>query len=393
MHVKQFSISGGRPTLHFSFLLAGFFILTGLSGPLKAQNKKAYHVLVGTYTNGKSKGIQVYSFDARTGKMVFEHEVPLNNPSYLNFSPDARVLYAVSENNGTQGKVTAYSFDAHSGDLTLLNSFPSGGIAPCYVSTDQTGKLVFVANYSSGTIAAFHTQADGSLKENPQILTNEGSSINKARQEHAHAHSAVVSPDNKFLFTADLGVDKEFIYRIDAADSLSPLKPATPAYFQAEAGNGPRHFIFDTKGKFAYLVQELSGSITTFTYEDGKIEPVQTISLLPSTLNGIAGAADIHMSADGRFVYASNRAEYNDLSIFSVDSKSGKLSFAGRSPSYGKTPRNFSIAPDGNYLVVANQKSDDIFVLPRDKRTGKLSAPVGRVEAGAPVCIRFAEKK
>lgn len=392
MHFKKLLNSGNSRRIYFSFLFAGFVFGAGLSSPLHAQSKKGYHVLVGTYTNGKSKGIQVYSFDPGTGKMTFEHEVPLNNPSYLNFSPDHKVLYAVSENNGTEGKITAYSFNPHTGDLSLLNSFSSGGIAPCYVSTDKSGKLVFIANYSSGTIAAFHTHADGSLIENPQILTNEGSSVNKARQEHAHAHSVVVSPDNNFLFTADLGVDKEFIYRIDTTDGAAPLKPASPAFYQATAGNGPRHFIFDTKGKFAYLVQELSGTITTFTYADGKIEPIQSVSLLPSTLNGIAGAADIHISSDGRFLYASNRADYNDLSIFSVDKKSGKLTFSGRSSSFGKTPRNFALAPDGNFLLVANQKSDDIFVLPRSRRSGELSAPVQKIEVGAPVCIRFAEK-
>lgn len=371
----------------FAFIVLFFFSLTAFS-----QSQPAYHVLVGTYTKGKSKGIQVYSYDSKTGKMAFEHEVPLSNPSYLCLSPDNKLVYAVSEENGKDGSVTAFTFDARTGELHQLNALSSGGIAPCYVSTDHTGKLVFVANYSSGTVTTFHTGADGSLLPNPEIITNAGSSKNAARQDHAHAHSAVVSPDNKFLFTADLGTDKEMVYKIDAADVVNPLTPSTPAFYTLPAGNGPRHFIFDATGKFAYLIQELSGTVTTYAYSNGTLDSLQSVPLVNAGVTGKIGAADIHLSADRKFLYASNRGDFNTISCFSVNRTNGLLTYQSMISSFGKAPRNFAISPDGKFVIVGNQNSDDAYVLPRDTHTGKLSPYIQKLDIGAPVCLKFVKK-
>lgn len=369
---------------------AVFFLVALFNfNPVFSQKQPAYHVLIGTYTNGKSKGIQVYSFNARTGKMTFKNEVPISNPSYLCLSPDSKKVYAVSEDNGKDGTVSSFTFNATTGELTLLNIKSSGGIAPCYVATDKSGKYVFVANYMSGTIAAYRVLNDGSLGDTPQILTNSGSSFNKARQEHAHAHSTVISPDNKYLFTADLGIDKEMTYKLDTSNHLTPLSAATTPFYQAVAGSGPRHLVFSNSGNFAYLIQELTATIVTFKYASGKLLPIQTSPLIPAGTTGQAGAADIHLSYDGKFLYGTNRGTYNEIITFSVDQSTGMLTYASRISSFGKTPRNFAISPEGNFVLVANQNSDDAFVLPRDRKTGKLSPFIQKLEIGAPVCIKL----
>lgn len=358
-----------------------------------AQTKDGYHVLVGTYTKGKSKGIEVYSYNVKTGKLTFENETPVSNPSYLCLSPDNRFVYAVSEEDGKDGSVSAFSFNAHSGKLAFLNKFSSEGIAPCYISTDHTGKLVFVANYTSGTIAAFHTSADGLLIEKPQVIVNSGSSLNKERQEHAHAHSVVVSPDNKYLFTADLGTDKEMVYTINLQEKTSPLKPSAPAFYKEPAGSGPRHLVFSNDARFAYLIHELSGTITTFRFAAGKFKTIQTTSLVPAGPALKVGAADIHLSADGKFIYGSDRGDYNDIAAFSVNKQSGLISYKSRISSFGKTPRNFALSPDGRFLLVGNQNSDDAYVLPRNTVTGKLSPYSQKLEIGSPVCVKFVKIK
>ncbi len=367
------------------FFLCALFHLN----PVFSQKQPGYHVLIGTYTKGKSKGIQVYSFDSKTGKMTFEKEVPLSNPSYLCLSPDNTKVYAVSEDNGKDGTVSAYKFNTTTGELTLLNTKSSEGIAPCYVATDKSGKYVFVANYMSGTIAAYRLLPDGSLSNSPQILTNKGSSSNKVRQEHAHAHSTVISPDNKYLFTADLGTDKEMSYKLDTSNHSTPLSAANTPFYQAVSGSGPRHLIFSNSGRFAYLIQELTATIVTFRYANGKLSPIQTSNMIAKGVNGQAGAADIHLSYDGKFLYGTNRGTFNDITGFSVNQHTGMLAYAGKISSFGKTPRNFAISPEGNFLLVANQNSDDVYVVPRDKKTGKLSPFIQKLEIGAPVCIKL----
>lgn len=321
--------------------------------------------------------------------MVFESETAISNPSFLCLSPDNTRVYAVSEDNGKEGLVSAFSFNSKTGELHLINSQTSGGIAPCYVSTDRSGKYAFVANYMSGTIAAYRILGNGSLSATAQIITNQGSSKNIDRQEHAHAHSAVISPDNKFLLTADLGTDKEMIYKLDTANHQSPLSPADIPFYKATDGSGPRHLVFGKSGKFAYLIQELTATVVVFKFSNGALTPVQTISLIPAGVEGKAGAADIHLSADGKFLYGTNRGTYNDISALAVNQTNGKLTYLSRQSSFGKTPRNFAISPEGNFVIIANQNSDDVFILPRNVKTGQLSNFIQKTTIGAPVCIKF----
>jgi 6-phosphogluconolactonase len=350
------------------------------------------HLLIGTYTSGKSEGIYVYDFNTSTGDNKFVSSAKIENPSYLTVSPNKKIVYAVTENAdstlmGVGGEVAAFSFDKKKGQLTKINQQFSGGKHPCYVTVDKTGKWVVVANYSSGSAALFPVNKDGSLGAAKQVLQDEGNGPNKDRQEGPHVHSTVLSPDNKFLFTPDLGTDKVMIYQFD--NVKGKLAASTPAYAQSLPGSGPRHFDFHPNKKYAYLMEEMSGTVSVFKYSPGKLKVIQRISALPADFNGVIGSADIHVSADGRFLYCSNRGESNSIAIFSIDSVTGKITIVEHQSTLGKTPRNFNFDPTGNFLLVANQNSDDIIIFKIDKKTGLLTDTGKRIDVPNPVCIKW----
>lgn len=358
-----------------------------LTTDVNAQNK--YDVLIGTYTNTGSEGIYVYSFDETTGALTYKNKVTgIDNPSYLTVSPDKKYVYAISE-SGENSSVSAFNYDVASGRLTFINSQSSGGRGPCYVEVDQTGKFVFTANYGSGSLAAVPVLEDGSLGSDLQQIDHTGASMVKPSQKSPRMHSVVMAPDNKYLIASNLGTDKLGVYQFDASKKSHPLTPANPEFVSLDPGSGPRHFSFHPNGKFAYSVRELDAQVTAFTYQNGQLTPIQTITMLPDNFEGRTGAADIHVSPDGKFVYASNRLDLNEIVIYSVDQTTGNLTFVGRESSMGDHPRNFAIDPTGNFLLVANQNTDDIYVFKRNKETGLLTLTDNKLELGRPVCLKF----
>ncbi|MGL6267379.1 MAG: lactonase family protein, partial [Chitinophagaceae bacterium] len=234
--------------------------------------------------------------------------------------------------------------------------------------------------------------ADGSLGAAKIIIQHSGSGSDKSRQAKPHVHATVISPDNRYLFVPDLGIDKIMIYRFDAKEGK--LKPAKQSFVATKPGAGPRHFTFHPNGKTAYILEELTGSVTVFRYNTrkGNLKPIQNISSLPVGFTGAAGSADIHLSADGRFLYASNRGESNTIAIYAVHPTDGKLSLNGHQPTLGKGPRNFSITPDGNQLIVANQGSDELVIFNRNLETGMLTDSGKRISVPTPVCIQWGQK-
>lgn len=366
-------------------------ILIALSALLlqPVADKDAY-MLVGTYTNGKSKGIYVYKFNSATGKAVPVDSIVIGNPSYLAVSPSQRYVYAVEEQadkNRKGGKIAAFSFNKTTGKLTRLNQQDTGGDHPCYVAVDKTGKWVTAANYSSGSLSIFPVLANGSLGEAKQVIQHEGSGVNADRQQGPHVHSTVFSPDNKFLYVQDLGIDKIMIYSFNS--KTGELKPAPLGNTDTEPGHGPRHLDFHPSGKFAYLIEEMSGTIVAYKYHrNGELETIQGLSALPGDFNGAIGAADIHVSPDGKFLYASNRGDLNDIVIFSINQRTGTLIREGKQSTLGKTPRNFNFDPSGNFLLAANQNSDNIIVFKRNRDTGLLTEE-SRIDVGSPVCIKW----
>ena len=347
--------------------------------------QKEYYMLVGTYTKKTSEGIYVYKFNTETGDFSSVSVAKdIKNPSFLAISPDEKKVYSVGEVDG--GAVLSFSFDKAAGSLTPINSQASEGANPCHIELDKTGKWAFVGNYTGGNLSVLPILKDGSLGKAVQTINHEGKSINEARQEKPHVHSINISADNKQLFVPDLGIDKVMIYNFDA--KLGKLSAANPVAAEVTPGSGPRHFTFHPNNKFAYVIQELNASITAFAYQNGKLVKIQTVDTLPTDFKGNNSCADIHISADGRFLYGSNRF-HDTLVIFEIDPKTGKLSLVGHQSVMGKTPRNFSLDPSNRFVLVANQDSDNIVIFKRDTKTGKLSPTGKEIAVSMPVCIKW----
>lgn len=353
------------------------------------ESSADYYLFVGTYTSESSEGIYVYKFNSTDGSIRYVSKATgISNPSYLAISPDQKRLYAVNESGAEDGsRVSSFSFSKDDGRLTYMNSQPSQGRGPCYVAVDASGKAVFVANYSGGSLAMLPVRSDGSLAEPKVTVHHEGSGINKNRQQSPHVHCAYISPDNSRIFVADLGTDKVVGYRFREGDVLLETSPSS--IYKTEPGAGPRHLTFHPDGRYAYLINELNGTVVAFSYRDGKLEELQTVSTLPSGYTGAISGADIHVSPDGRYLYASNREDLNNIVIFSIEQGSGRLSYAGQHSSGGVHPRNFMIDPTGQYLLAANRNTDNIVVFERNRETGKLSETGTEIEVSMPVCLKM----
>lgn len=366
-------------------------LLSLLTFSFAAAQKNPY-LLIGTYTSGKSEGIYVYKFDASNASSNLISVAKTSNPSYLAIAPNKKTVYAVNETADTTGTVvgggvTAFSFNAADGKLTAMDKQLSGGTNPCYVAVDKTGKWVFAGNYSSGTLAAFAVKPNGSINAASQVIAHTGTGANKDRQEGPHVHSTVLSPDNNYLFVPNLGVDKVYIYQVNK--TTGKLTPTAEKSANSEPGSGPRHFEFAPNGQYAYLMEELTGTVVVYKYNKGKLSKQQRISALPKDFTGAAGSADIHVSPDGKFLYCSNRGDANSITIFSINQQNGKITVVGHQAVLGKTPRNFNFDPTGNYLLVANQQSDEVVIFKIDKKTGLLTDTGKRIEVGNPVCIKW----
>ena len=366
--------------LLFSVFLSLFFL------PLAAQE---HYMIVGTYDSPKSEGVYVYKFNSADGSAIEISHVKTSNPSFVTFSPDGRFVFAVHETapqDGKGGDVAAFAFNKETGSLTFINRQLSGGDHPCHVETDKTGKWLFASNYSSGSLSVLPINADGSLGK-AFTIQHKGIGKNPQRQKGPHTHGAIISSDNSQLIVTDLGIDKVLLYSFDAG--TGKLTPAKQPFAQSVPGSGPRLITFHPNNKFAYLIEELSGTVVVFKYKDGKLKAKQRISSMPAGDTSFAGSADIHVSPDGKFLYASNRGDANTIAIYSISKKDGKLVLLGHQSTLGKSPRNFSIDPSGKFLLCENQNSDEIVVFKRDEITGLLSDSGKRIAVGKPVCIKW----
>ncbi len=288
---------------------------------------------------------------------------------------------------GRGGQVYAYAFDRHSGRLIYLDQQLSRGDDPCNITTDHTGKWLFVANYSGGNFSLFPIEKNGSVEKAVQTIQHYGHGVNPQRQGKPHVHCVLPAPNNRDIFVTDLGLDKVFTYELDA--TTGHLSAGKPPYIEVIPGTGPRHLDFSPNGKYLYLVQEIGGKITVFAYHPGKLETVQTLSTVPADFQGRIWAADIHLSPDGKFLYASNRDDLNDIAIYGVNAKTGKLTFRHRIPSGGRTPRNFALTPDGRYLLAGHQNSGEITIFRRDKKTGSLIPAGHNIPVAHAVCLKM----
>ena len=357
----------------------------------RAQRSLLFYV--GTYTSGKSEGIYLYRLNLSSGEL--KHVATTNgvkDPSFLTIAPSRRYLYAVNEveefAGQKSGAVSAFAVDQRTGELRFLNQQPSLGGAPCYVTMDDAGKFVLVANYVAGNVAVLPVQSDGSLGQAADLKQYQGSSINRERQEGPHAHCIVLDPAGRFVYSCDLGTDKVMIFRFDA--QAGKLIPNEEPWVQLKPGAGPRHLTFHPGGKYAYVINEMHATVTVFAVDQqkGSLKEVQTVPTLPADFKAENTSADIHVSPNGRFLYCSNRG-HDSIAAFKIDARTGRLSFIAHESTQGRAPRNFAIDPTGAFLLAANQKSDNIVTFQLDQKTGWLRPTGHVVEVPSPVCLKF----
>lgn len=350
---------------------------------------KSIRLFIGTYTNtGKSEGIYSYIFDTKTAATTPLSKTVTESPSYLTISQDHEFLYSANQAGDKKGGVSAFKLNAVSGTLTLLNRVQFGSNGPCYITTDQENRFVFMANYNDGYLKVLPIQKDGSLDPNGQLIQQYGKSIYPGRQDSPHVHSTVLSPDHQYLLVQDLGTDLIKVYRVDLSKKSSPLGSVIDS-LKLQPGSGPRHLVFHPiKKDKVYVIQEIVGMITLLSFKKGKIHIEQSVHMEPEDFKGENRAADIHISPDGKYLYGSNRGDANDIVIYAIDA-AGHLTYKSRQSTLGKGPRNFTIDPTGNFLLVANQQSDEVVIFKRDKKTGQLSDTGKRISVGAPVCLQM----
>ncbi|MCU1274775.1 MAG: hypothetical protein JWO48_2206 [Bryobacterales bacterium] len=361
-------------------------ILLGITLGPSALAASKYFAYVGTYTRDKSKGIYSFRFDPASGEFSpIGLAAEVANPSFLTIHPNRKFLYAVSELGN--GSVTAYAIDGKTGALTRLNSVSSGGGGACHLVVDKTGKSLMVANYGSGSVAAFPLGADGRLGDAAVVIKHSGPSVDPRRQRGPHAHAVVLSADSRFLFVPDLGLDQILSYRLDPAKAS--LTANDPPFTKVAPGSGPRHFAFHPKGKYAYVINEMGSRVTAFSYDaaGGALKELQTLSTLPKDFSGEDNSAEVEVDAKGRFLYASNRG-HDSIAVFAIGTD-GKLTLLENTPTNGKTPRSFKIDPTGSYLLAANQDSDNIVQFRINPKTGRLTPTGKTVELSKPVCVQF----
>ncbi|MQU27208.1 beta-propeller fold lactonase family protein [Pseudomonas helleri] len=367
----------------------------------QAASENEVELLVGSYTQGKSQGIYRLQFNSDSGRITPE---PLQvfktaNPSWLTLSKDQQRLFVVNENGKGQsdvvGRISSLAIDPKTNELSLINQVKSLGEEPTHSSLSADERYLFVANYGvhedpGGSLAVLPINDQGQLQAVTQMSSHQASLVNPERQMSAHVHSVVSSPDGKFVFANDLGADKIFVYRYDPAANVEhPLVAANPAAVELPAGSGPRHLLFSKDGKHAYLTTEMSAQVFVFDYADGHLKQRQAVDLAHGQPQEKRAAGALHTSADGKFLYVSNLGKANELLVFTIDPMTGELTEIQRRSVEGDHPREFTLSPNGKFVLVANQMSNAIVVIERDAKTGKLGKTVQTLPMDAPSDVKF----
>jgi len=364
-------------------------LLAGLLSPLSAAPPRDPVVFISAFAKGDQGAIQAYSLDLKSAALKPLHRTAgVENPFFLTLSPDRKFLYAIhaKQFGGKENEeVAAYAITGRTGELKLLNRQSARGTASCYLNVDATGRTLVVANYTSGSVASLPVNPDGSLREAASFFQHTGSSVDPKRQKEPHAHSIVVSPDNRFAYAADLGLDQILCYRLDARTGT--LTPHQPPFAKTPAGAGPRHLIFHPNGKLVYVINEISNSISVFAWDaaTGILTEKQTISTLPKDFKGVSNCADLKFTPDGRRLYGTNRG-HDSIAAYNVGTD-GQLTLIAIEPSLGKGPQNLAITADGGLLLCANLPGKNVAVFRIDAGTGRLKSVGEPIAAVSPSCI------
>jgi len=373
---------------HRRFFSVLFFLLAIVPVFPQTAGQK-FLVFVGTYTDKTdSKGIYAYEFDAATGKLAPKGlAAEASNPSWLVLHPNGKWAYAANE-SGKQSFISAFSVNAKSAKLTLLNKLPAAGEDPCHLSFDKTGKYLFAANYTSGNVVVFPLLPDGKLGEPTSVLKDTGTlGPNKERQEAPHAHWIEADRSNRRVYVSDLGLDRILINAFDPG--TGKLVPAATSSVALAPGTGPRHAAFSTSGDFLYVLGEMLSTITLFVPEaQHGFQKAQVIPMLPPDFKDRNEAAELAIHPNGKWLFASNRG-HDSIVVFTIDPTAGTLRLTAKTSTGGKEPRHFAIDPTGKFLLAENQNSNSILVFRIDPATGALSQVSTTKGVPSPVCLTF----
>jgi 6-phosphogluconolactonase len=364
------------------------FILCIITCAVSIADEARFYL--GATENGETS-ISVWSIDLETGAVSPEGTMhPIENPSYMCVSSDRRFLYSVSERSNFQGRkdgsLSSFRIDERDASLTLLNTVSSLGAGPAHVSLDRTGRFLLSANYGAGSVAVHPIEKNGSLGTPTASVQHSGSSVNERRQRAPHPHSIVAGPKNKYVYVPDLGLDRLKAYRFD--DKTGSLTAAPGKDVVTPPGSGPRHITFHPGGKFAYVTLELTSQLAAYAYNEGSLNEIGIVDMLPPEFEGNSTSAEVRVAPDGRFVYASNRG-HDSIAVFRINTQSGALTPVQQASTLGKTPRNFALDPTGRILVVQNQTTENLSTFHVNKKSGILTPTGHQMKVGNPGMICF----
>ncbi len=350
-----------------------------------AQDKQAagdYFVFVGSYTNptptttSASKGIYAFRFDSKTGTLsAIGLAAETVNPAHVWAHPNGRFLYAANWETGDTvvgDTVSAFAIDHRTGKLTLLNKVSAHGDRANQIVLDPSGKMAVTVTYNSGTVTAYAVEVDGKLSEGFYTDQHAGEPLSP-RQPGPRAHGVVFSKDSRFAYVAELGLDRVYSYRLDAATRT--MTPFDPPYISLKGGSGPRRLQLHPSGRFLYVNHETDSAVSAFEVNSGSLKEIQSLSTLPADYKGSNTTAEIQIDAEGKFLYVTNRG-HDSIAVYSVDPAQGTLTMKETVPSLGRTPRNITIDPTNQYLIAANQAGENVVMFRIDHRTGHLT-PTG----------------
>lgn len=356
-------------------------------------------VFIATYSQGSSRGIYRATFNGQTGTLSTPSlAATLANPSWFAVNRAQTRLFAVSEvgsqPSNTVGYISSYRLSS-GGHLTFINRVKDLGDDPTHLILSRDERYLFVSNYAlddspGGMLVTIPVEPNGKLEPISQAFSFKGSHVDPIRQSSSHVHSATLSPDGHFVFVADLGADRLYSYRyLENDQQQRPLQPIESDLPHLPPGSGPRHMVFSPDGHQAYVTHEMSGQVIVFDYDNGQLSPRQILRLAPDGIKGQDSLAAIHVSPDGRFVYATNRGSYNQLVTMRVQPQTHQLELIQRVNVQGQEPREFTLSPDGHFVLIANQKSNEIVIMRRDPGSGLIGEVVSRQAVSMPSQIMF----
>jgi 6-phosphogluconolactonase (cycloisomerase 2 family) len=352
-----------------------------------SQNTYAFF---GSFNRDKNtEGIYVYELDTISGNLSkITSFTGILNPSFLTLSPNGKYVFACTESKTQNGgKVSSFEFKPENKSLTFINSQKSGGENPVYLTVHQNGKWLVNGNYTEGSVSVYPISENGKIEPYVQNFQFLEGSVNPGRQDRSHIHSTVFSPDFEYIFLPDLGADKLRSYKFEN-NNKEPLKTSENPFIQTTLGSGPRHFTFHPNGKFAYCIEEMGGAVSVYSYDNGKLNNLQRINTHSEKYKDDFESSDVHISPDGKFLYASNRGKENNIAIFSIQNN-GTLKTIGYQSTKGKHPRVFGLDPSGKFLIATNAVSGDVVVFKRNSETGLLKKIGKKIKIKNVSCVQI----